>query len=81
MQNRVKFALGMAFVIALPVLAVSSKFTEFTPLTSSATGLPVDTLEEATPITLGNAKGVNGLLPTGERRTRSCRTRTPAVGT
>jgi len=29
MQNRVKFALGMAFVIALPVLAVSSKSTEF----------------------------------------------------
>ena len=56
MQNRVKFALGMAFVIALPVLAVSSKFTEFTPLTSSATGLPVDALEEATPITLGNGK-------------------------
>ena len=56
MLNRVKFALGMAFVIALPVLAVSSKFTEFTPLTSSATGLPVDALEEATPITLGNAK-------------------------
>jgi hypothetical protein len=56
MLNRVKFALGMAFVIALPVLAVSSKLTEFTPLTSSATGLPVDALEEATPITLGNAK-------------------------
>jgi len=56
MSTRVKLAIALAFVVALPVLAVSTKFPNFTPLTSSATGLPIDGPEEATPITLSNAK-------------------------
>jgi len=54
MSNRAKLALGLALVAGLPVLAVSTQFSKFTPLASSAPGLPVS--EEATPITLGNPK-------------------------
>src|SRR5262245_32307257 len=54
MSNRLKLALALSVATALPVLAVNTKFTDFTPLTSSASGVPV--AEEATPITLGNAK-------------------------
>jgi len=56
MSNRLKLGLALAFAAALPVFAVNTKFTDFTPLTSSAAGLPVDGPEEATPIALGNAK-------------------------
>jgi uncharacterized protein len=56
MSNRLKLGFALALVTVLPVLAVNTKFTDFTPLTSSAAGLPVDGPEEATPITLGNAK-------------------------
>src|SRR5262245_35887026 len=56
MSNRLKLGLALVLVTALPVLAVNTKFTDFTPLTGSAAGLPVDGPEEATPITLGNAK-------------------------
>ena len=52
MSNRVKLALGLVLLAGLPVLAVSTKFSNFTALTSSAGPLPVD--EEATPITLPN---------------------------
>jgi len=54
MSNRTKLALGLALVAGLPVLAVSTQFSDFTPLTSSAAGLPVEA--EATPITLSNSK-------------------------
>jgi secreted PhoX family phosphatase len=42
--------------VSLPILAVSTKFSDFTPLTASAGPLPIDGPEEATPITLSNAK-------------------------
>ena len=54
MSNRAKLALGLALAAGLPALAASTQFSQFTPLTSSAAGLPV--ADEATPITLGNAK-------------------------
>ena len=54
MSNHAKLALGLALVAGLPVLAVSTQFSNFTPLTSSAAGVPVES--EATPVTLGNAK-------------------------
>ena len=56
MLHRVTFALGLAFIIGLPVMAVSTRFSDFRPLTSSAAALPLDGPEEATPITLSNAK-------------------------
>src|SRR4029453_14874564 len=49
-----KLALGLVLLAGLPVVAVSTRFTNFTPLTSSAGPLPVDGPEEATPITLPN---------------------------
>lgn len=54
MSNRLKLALALSVVAGLPVLAVNTKFTDFAPLTGSAAAVPVE--EEATPITLGNAK-------------------------
>lgn len=56
MSNRAKLAVGLALLAGLPVLAVSTQFTTFTPLTASAGPLPVDGPEEATPITLSNQK-------------------------
>lgn len=56
MSNRLKLALGFACLAALPALAVSTKFSEFAPLTGSAAPLPVDGPEEATPITLAGVK-------------------------
>jgi secreted PhoX family phosphatase len=56
MPNRVKLALALSLVAGLPVLALNTKFTDFEALTSSATGLPIDGPEEATPITLPNPK-------------------------
>jgi secreted PhoX family phosphatase len=56
MSNRVPLALALALVLALPVLADSTKFSDFEPLTSSAGPLPVDGPGEATPITLPNPK-------------------------
>ena len=41
MRNRAKLALGLVLLMGLPVLAVSTKFTNFTPLSSSAAPLPV----------------------------------------
>ena len=54
--DRVKLAIALAFVVGLRVLAVSTKFSDFIPLISSAPALPVDGPEEATPITLSNPK-------------------------
>jgi len=56
MSNRLKLAIGLIFLACLPALAVSTKFSDFTPLTASASGLPVDGPGEATPITLPDAK-------------------------
>jgi hypothetical protein len=56
MSTRVKLAIALAFVVGLPVLAVSTKFSDFIPLISSAPALPIDGSEEATPITLSNPK-------------------------
>jgi len=56
MSNRVKLAIALTFLVGLPALAVSTKFSTFTPLTSSALPLAVDGPEEATPITLSNSK-------------------------
>src|SRR5262245_2427591 len=56
MSHRVRIVLALAFLSALPALAVSTKFSDFTPLTSSAPPLPIDGPEEATPITLSNPK-------------------------
>jgi secreted PhoX family phosphatase len=54
MLNRAKLAIALSVLAGLPVLAVNTKFSDFIALTSSAPGLPV--AEEATPITLSNAK-------------------------
>ena len=67
MSNRAKLALCLALVAGLPVLAVSTQFSKFTPLASSAPGLPVS--EEATPITLGNPKWSQRTL--ADRRTQN----------
>ena len=56
MSYRVKLAFALAFLVGVPALAVSTKFSSFTPLISSAPGVPIDGPEEATPITLSNAK-------------------------
>ena len=56
MSIRAKLVLGLAFMAGLPVFAVSTQFSQFSPLTSSAPGLPVGGEEEATPITLANPK-------------------------
>jgi hypothetical protein len=56
MSNRATLALGLALLSGLPLFAVSTKFSDFTPLTSSASLLPVDGPEEATPITLPDPK-------------------------
>jgi hypothetical protein len=42
MPTRAKLALGLALLMGLPVLAVNTKFSNFTPLSSSAGPLPVD---------------------------------------
>lgn len=53
----VPLAVALSLVAAsLPVLAVSTKFSAFTPLASSAPAIPVDDPAEATPITLSNAQ-------------------------
>jgi secreted PhoX family phosphatase len=54
MSNRVKIAFAIAFCSGLSLLAVSTKFTDFTPLTASAA--PVAVADEATPILLSNPK-------------------------
>jgi uncharacterized protein len=56
MSYRLKLAFALSLLAGLPLLAVNTKFTDFTPLTSSAAPLPVDGPEEATPITLPNEK-------------------------
>jgi uncharacterized protein len=56
MLNRVSKAVALALIVSVPVLAVSTKFSNFTALTSSAPALPVDGPEEATPITLSNVE-------------------------
>ena len=56
MSKRATLAVGLVVLAGLPALAVSTKFTDFNPLTTSAGSLPVDGPEEATPITLSNSK-------------------------
>jgi secreted PhoX family phosphatase len=56
MSNRAKLALGLTLMAGLPVLAVSTQFSNFAPLTSSAAALPVGGGEEATPITLAHPR-------------------------
>src|ERR1700752_327446 len=67
MSNRANLALGLVVLTGLPVLAVSTEFSNFTPLTSSAAPLPVDGPEEATPITLPDPKWSQRTL--ADRRT------------
>jgi secreted PhoX family phosphatase len=55
MPRRFKLAAAFALLAGLPALAVSTRFSEFTPLGASAPALPVDGPEEATPITLPEA--------------------------
>jgi uncharacterized protein len=69
MSNRVKLAIGLAFLTSLPATAVSTKFSDFTPLTASAPALPVDGPDEATPITLSNPKWSQRTL--ADRRTQN----------
>jgi secreted PhoX family phosphatase len=56
MSKRLKLACALALLTGLPALAVSTKFSSFTPLAGSAPALPVGGPEEATPITLPDAK-------------------------
>src|SRR5262245_50458443 len=55
-SRRVPLAVALALTFGMTALAVSTKFADITPLTSSAGPLPVNGPEEATPITLSNAK-------------------------
>jgi hypothetical protein len=55
MLNRAPLALALALLAAgLPALAVSTKFSSFTALETSAPSIPVDGPGEATPITLSS---------------------------
>jgi hypothetical protein len=56
MRKRVLVAAGLALAASLPVLAVSTKFSSFEPLASSASSIPIGSAEEATPITLPDSK-------------------------
>jgi hypothetical protein len=69
MSKRVSLALALALMTTLTALAVSTRFTDFIPLTSSATPLPIDGPEEATPITLANAKWSQRTI--ADRRTQN----------
>ena len=66
---RIPLALALAFTTGMILLAESTKFPDFTPLTSSAGALPVDGPDEATPITLSNAKWSQRTL--ADRRTQN----------
>ena len=69
MSNRRKaLAVGLALLGGLPVMAVSTKFSSFTPLTSSAGPLVVE--EEATPATLANPKWSQRTLADRETQNR-----------
>ena len=70
MFKRTPSALALAILAcALPVLAVSTNFSQFTPLTSSAPPLPIDGPAEATPITLSGVKFSQRTL--ADRRTQN----------
>jgi uncharacterized protein len=60
---------GMAVTIGISAFAASTKFSDFTPIISSAAALPVDGPEEATPITLSNPKWSQRTL--ADRRTQN----------
>ena len=68
-STRMSLAIALALTSGLTALAVSTKFSDFTPLTSSAAPLPVDGSEEATPITLSNSKWSQRTL--ADRRTQN----------
>jgi secreted PhoX family phosphatase len=70
-STRIPLALALAVTTGLTAFAASTKFTDFNPLTSSATALAVDGPEEATPITLSNAKWSQRTL--ADRRTQNNR--------
>jgi secreted PhoX family phosphatase len=68
--ERVKLiALGGALLMGTVIVAKETKFSDFTPLTSSAGPLPVNGPEEATPITLPNPKWSQRTL--ADRRTQN----------
>ncbi len=70
MHNRKPVAVWLAVLAAATtVTAVSTRFSEFTPLTASAGPLPVDGAEEATPITLAN--GAFSQRTVADRRTQN----------
>jgi secreted PhoX family phosphatase len=51
------FAIAFALItVTIPALAVSTKFSSFVPLSSSASPIAVDSAAEATPATLADAK-------------------------
>src|SRR5436190_11281865 len=56
MSKRATLTVGLVLLAGLPALAINTKFTSFSPLTSSAPALPVDGPDESTPITLANSK-------------------------
>ncbi|HEX6974408.1 MAG TPA: alkaline phosphatase PhoX [Vicinamibacterales bacterium] len=70
MHTRTIMAFGVAALAATAtVTAVSTKFSNFTPLAASAGPLPVDGPEEATPITLSSDAFVQGTV--ADRRTQN----------
>ena len=69
MSKCLRLTIALTVAAGLPALAVSTKFSNVTPLSSSAAALPVDGPEEATPITLGNAKWSQTTL--ADRRTQN----------
>ena len=69
MSKRVSLTLALVLMTTLTALAVSTRFSDVIPLTSSATPLPIDGPEEATPITLANAKWSQRTI--ADRRTQN----------
>ncbi|HKE83193.1 MAG TPA: alkaline phosphatase PhoX [Vicinamibacterales bacterium] len=67
--TRIPLAIALAVTTGMTAFAVSTKFSDFTPLTSSAAPLPVDGPEEATPITLSNPQWSQRAL--ADRRTQN----------
>jgi len=68
-STRIPLALALAVTTGMTAFAASTKFSDFTPVTSSATALPVDGIEEATPTTLSNPKWSQRTLD--DRRTQN----------
>ena len=72
MSKRATLTVGLVLLAGLPVLAINTRFTSFSPLTSSAPALPVDGPDESTPITLANSKWSQRTVADRRTQNRDC---------